>query len=211
MPEGQAEAERQWVCGCEKVKVNISGEPRFRIDCFCDDCHNATQYVMDKKIPGSLDKWAATDGGLQVATFYFKNVQVVSGEEYIQPFRMRPDSATTRFYTTCCGTSMFALANIPGGLGPWVTTGLRGKPLRPVDARVLTRCCDQTGVNLTDLPKDSISTVGGVGPIVGKLVPVVCCGCCYPGRGNNENFQMNKDTYFGKPIEHVPPKSEMNR
>eukprot|EP00164_Ancoracysta_twista_P005285 GFYU01007234.1.p1 GENE.GFYU01007234.1~~GFYU01007234.1.p1 ORF type:complete len:214 (-),score=35.08 GFYU01007234.1:275-916(-) len=210
----QGEAERQWVCGCEKVKVNLRGEPWFHIECYCDDCHSAVQFVMDKQIEGSLDKWIHGNGGLGVASFFAKNVEFISGQEYIQPFRLTEKAVTTRFYTKCCGTLMYGLPDIPGGINPWYTNGLRGKPLPPLKARVFTRCCHVHAVDVNAIPKDSVPTVPFINPLIGKMATLACCGCFYPGRGSNPNMQMGRDEYHGSKIEIVgvnPDPARMER
>ena len=94
-------------CACRAVHLRFPEvAPRFRIHCCCVDCLQkaewATTVCGGPRLPeGVLALRQPMD------LIYFGNrLEVVSGREHLQFFRLRVDSGSTNCVTACCGTTI---------------------------------------------------------------------------------------------------------
>ncbi len=91
-------------CDCGRVEYQASSEPIVTAVCYCIDCQAAADLI---KGGGDVKVFCETDGGTPYVTLRDKDWSALTGEELLEPIKLKPNSPTTRFVSNCCGSPMF--------------------------------------------------------------------------------------------------------
>jgi hypothetical protein len=92
------------ICQCGKVKFEAVGPPILTGSCYCTSCQEAGRQLEQlASAPPVLD----ADSGTGVVLYRKDRVQCVTGQEYLEERRLKPDSPTRRVVATCCNSAMF--------------------------------------------------------------------------------------------------------
>src|SRR5271165_2606275 len=84
-------------CRCGKVKFEAVGAPILTGACYCASCQEAGRRLEQLACaPPVLD----SDGGTGVILYRKDRAQCVMGLEYLQEYRLRPESPTRRVFAT---------------------------------------------------------------------------------------------------------------
>lgn len=131
-------------CQCGRVKFEVIGPPIVTGACFCASCQEAGRR-LEQLAPGPpvLDPDAGT-----VFSLYRKDrVQSLTGLEYLQEHRLRPESPTRRVVAKCCNSAMF----LDFTQGHWLSMFRNRFPAGapPLQMRVMTKY-RPAGVDLAD-------------------------------------------------------------
>jgi len=91
-------------CKCGQVKLDVTGKPFMVAGCYCDDCQAGWRRIeaLENTAPVLDDR-----GGIENIYFRQDHIRVVQGEEFLQPFKLKPESPTRRVVANCCNTPMF--------------------------------------------------------------------------------------------------------
>jgi len=92
-------------CKCGQVKLDVTGKPFMVAACYCDDCQAGW-----RRIEALVNAAPVLDDRGGIENLYFRNdrVRVVQGEEFLQPFKLRPESPMRRVVANCCNTPMYS-------------------------------------------------------------------------------------------------------
>jgi hypothetical protein len=91
-------------CQCGKVKFEAIGPPILTGACYCTSCQQAGRRFEElASAPPVLDP----DSGSSFVLYRKDRVQCVTGQEYLEEHRLKPDSPTRRVVATCCNSAMF--------------------------------------------------------------------------------------------------------
>ena len=72
--------------------------------CYCASCQEAgSRFEQLPSAPPVLNP----DGGTDYVLYRKDRVQCVTGQEYLEEHRLKPDSPTRRVIATCCNSGMF--------------------------------------------------------------------------------------------------------
>lgn len=121
-------------CRCGKVKLEAVGPPILAASCYCSSCQQAgSRFEQLASAPAILNP----DGGTDYVLYRKDRVQCVTGQEYLEEHRLKPDSPTRRVIATCCNSGMF----LDFTKGHWLTMYRNRFPadVPPVAMRVMTR------------------------------------------------------------------------
>ena len=132
------------ICRCGKVKLEAVGRPILTASCYCASCQEAgSRFEQLASAPPVLNP----DGGTDYVLYRKDRVQCVTGQEYLEEHRLKPDSPTRRVIATCCNSGMF----LDFTKGHWLTMYRNRFPAGapPLEMRVMTQD-RRDGVELTD-------------------------------------------------------------
>jgi hypothetical protein len=92
------------MCRCGKVKLAAAGRPILAASCYCASCQEAgRRFEQMAAAPSVLNP----DGGTDYVLYRKDRVHCVTGQEYLEEHRLKPDSPTRRVIATCCNSAMF--------------------------------------------------------------------------------------------------------
>ena len=92
------------MCRCGKVKFEAVGSPILTGACYCTSCQEAgRRFEQLASAPPVLDP----DSGTGLILYRKDRVQCMSGQQYLQEQRLKPDSPTRRVIAKCCNSAMF--------------------------------------------------------------------------------------------------------
>jgi hypothetical protein len=131
-------------CQCGKVKLEALGPPILTCSCYCTSCQEAgRRFEQLPSAPPVLDP----DSGTGFILYRKDRVHCVTGQEFLEEHRLKPDSPTRRVIATCCNSAMF-LDFIKGHwLSMYRNRFPTGAP--PLEMRVMTKE-RRIGVELAD-------------------------------------------------------------
>jgi hypothetical protein len=121
-------------CRCGKVKLEAVGRPILTASCYCASCQEAgSRFEQLPSAPPVLNP----DGGTDYVLYRKDRVQCVTGQEYLEEHRLKPDSPTRRVIATCCNSGMF----LDFTKGHWLTMYRNRFPAGapPIEMRVMTQ------------------------------------------------------------------------
>jgi len=132
------------ICRCGTVKLEAVGRPILTASCYCASCQEAgSRFERLASAPPVLNP----DGGTDYVLYRKDRVQCVTGQEYLEEHRLKPDSATRRVIATCCNSGMF----LDFTKGHWLAMYRNRFPADapPLEMRVMTQD-RRDGVELAD-------------------------------------------------------------
>jgi hypothetical protein len=135
------------ICRCGKVKMETVGRPILIASCYCASCQEAgTRFEQLASAPPVLNP----DGGTDYVLYRKDRVQCITGQEYLEEHRLKPDSPTRRVIATCCNSPMF----LDFTRGHWLTMYRNRFPKAapPVAMRITTQDRRDGVVLAGDLP-----------------------------------------------------------
>src|SRR5258708_40149129 len=92
------------ICRCGKVRLEAVGRPILTASCYCASCREAgSRFEQLASAPPVLNP----DGGTDYVLYRKDRVQCVTGHEYLEEHRLKPDSPTRRVIATCCNSRLF--------------------------------------------------------------------------------------------------------
>jgi hypothetical protein len=131
-------------CRCGKVELEARGRPILVACCYCASCQEAgRRFEQLASAPPIL----TPDGGTDYVLYRKDRVECVTGQEFLEEHRLKPDSPTRRVIATCCNSGMF----LDFTKGHWLTMYRNRFPADapPVEVRVMTED-RREGVALAD-------------------------------------------------------------
>jgi hypothetical protein len=131
-------------CRCGKVNLEAGGRPILTASCYCTSCQEAgSRFEQLASAPPVLNP----DGGTDYLLYRKDRVQCVTGQEYLEEYRLTPESPTRRVIATCCNSAMF----LDFSQGHWLTMYRNRFPAdaAPIEMRIMTRD-RRDGVTLAD-------------------------------------------------------------
>jgi hypothetical protein len=132
------------ICRCGKVRLEAVGRPILTATCYCASCQEAgCRFEQLPCAPALLNP----DGGTDYVLYRKDRVQCVTGHEYLEEHRLKPDSPTRRVIAACCNSGMF----LDFTKGHWLTMYRNRFPegAPPLEMRVMTQD-RRDGVELAD-------------------------------------------------------------
>ena len=122
-------------CRCGSVECTVEGPLIGKAVCYCDDCQAGAKQI---EALGDGPPVADPDGGTALSLARLDKFAVTKGKELLVAHKLKAQSPTNRYATTCCNSGMY----IGFDKGPfWVSAisnrfvGTRPKP----DMRIQTR------------------------------------------------------------------------
>lgn len=91
-------------CECEKVKYQASAAPIVTAVCYCEDCQDAGDII---ETFDDVKPFREADGGTPYVTLHDRHWTALEGEALLKAVKLKPDSPTTRYVTTCCHSPLF--------------------------------------------------------------------------------------------------------
>jgi len=91
-------------CECGQVEFETSADPIVTAVCYCDDCQAAGEIIGNLQ---NVKCFREKDGGTPYVTLHDKNWLGLKGQDLLEPFKLKPNSPTTRYVTTCCRSPLF--------------------------------------------------------------------------------------------------------
>ena len=131
-------------CQCGKVKFEAVGLPILTCSCYCTSCQEAgRQFEQLASAPPVLDP----DSGTGLILYRKDRVQCVTGQQYLDEYRLKPNSPTRRVVAKCCNSAMF----LDFTKGHWLSMFRNRFPTGapPLEMRVWTKQ-RRVGVELAD-------------------------------------------------------------
>jgi hypothetical protein len=149
------------ICQCGKVKFEASVPPILTCACYCTSCQEAGRRLEQLiSAPPVLDP----DSGTGFVLYRKDRVYCVTGQEFLEEHRLKPDSPTRRAVATCCNSAMFLDFTKGHWLSMYRNRFPTGAP--PLEMRIMTKE-RLAGVELADdLPNYS----GRSGKLILKLI-----------------------------------------
>jgi hypothetical protein len=126
------------------VKLEAADRPILAGSCYCTSCQEAgRRFEQLPSAPPVLNP----DGGTDFVLYRKDRVQCVTGQEYLEEHRLRPDAPTRRVVATCCNSAIF----LDFTKGHWLTIYRDRFPTGapPLEMRVMT-AERRGGVELAD-------------------------------------------------------------
>lgn len=149
------------LCQCGKVKFEALGRPILTCSCYCTSCQEAgRRFEQLTSTPPVLDP----DSGTGFVLYRKDRVHCVTGQEYLEEHRLKPDSPTRRVIATCCNSAMFLDFTKGHWLSMYRNRFPTGAP--PLEMRVMTNE-RRGGVELGD---DLPNHAGRSGKFMFKLI-----------------------------------------
>lgn len=102
-------------CDCGKVKYEALGEPIVTAVCYCDDCQDAGDRI---DAIANVKPFRDEDGGTAYITLKDKDWKAVEGQNLLDAIKLKSNSPTERYVTTCCQSPLF----IKNSVGFWTST-----------------------------------------------------------------------------------------
>jgi hypothetical protein len=137
-------------CQCGKVELRVTGAPILAASCHCTSCRRAGRTFEElPSAPPVLDP----DGGSPVLLYRKDRVRCVTGRQYLEEHRLKPDSPSRRVLASCCNSAMFGDFT----KGHWLSLYRQRFPagVPPVEMRIMTRDRDADVVLGDDVPNHS--------------------------------------------------------
>src|SRR5216684_3283992 len=125
-------------------EIGGSRRPILTASCYCASCQEAgSRFEQLPSAPPVLNP----DGGTDYVLYRKDRVQCVTGQEYLEEHRLKPDSPTRRVIAICCNSGMF----LDFTKGHWLTMYRNRFPADapPLEMRVMTQD-RRDGVELAD-------------------------------------------------------------
>jgi hypothetical protein len=122
------------LCQCGEVKLEAVGRPILTGSCYCTSCQQAgRRFEQLASAPPVLNP----DGGTDFVVYRKDRVQCVTGQDYLEEYRLTPDSPTRRVVATCCNSPIF----LEFTRGHWLTIYRDRFPTGapPLEMRVMTQ------------------------------------------------------------------------
>jgi hypothetical protein len=116
--------------------------------CYCDDCQEGGRRI--EALPHAA-RVRDDDGGTTFMTFRDDRFQCVAGADRLVGLKLREDSPTQRFVTTCCNAAIY----LKFGPGFWVSayrTRFEADDLPPLQMRIQVKHRDAAAPLPTDVP-----------------------------------------------------------
>ena len=132
------------ICRCGKVQLEAVGRPILTVSCYCASCQEAgRRFEQLASAPPVLNP----DGGTDYVLYRKDRVRCVTGQEFLEEHRLKPESPTRRVLATCCNSGMF----LDFTKGHWLSMYRNRFPADapPLKMRVMTRD-RRDGVALAD-------------------------------------------------------------
>ena len=95
--------ERIASCECGKVRFMAMGKPIASAMCYCASCREGGRRMEAAGAHDFRDQW----GGTGYAIYRDDRLACIDGASMIQGIKLREDSPTTRFVTTCCHSAIY--------------------------------------------------------------------------------------------------------
>jgi hypothetical protein len=117
-----------------QVKLEAVGRPILTGSCYCTSCQQAgRRFEQLASAPPVLNP----DGGTDFVVYRKDRVQCVTGQDYLEEYRLTPDSPTRRVVATCCNSPIF----LEFTRGHWLTIYRDRFPTGapPLEMRVMTQ------------------------------------------------------------------------
>ena len=132
------------MCQCGKVKFEAVGAPILTGACYCTSCQEAgRRFEQRESAPPALDG----DSGTSMVLYRKDRVQCVTGQQYLEEHRLKPESPTRRLIATCCNSAMVLDFTKGHWLSMYRNRFPAGAP--PLEMRVMTKE-RRAGVELAD-------------------------------------------------------------
>jgi hypothetical protein len=122
------------MCQCGSVKFEAVGAPILTAACYCTSCQEAgRRFEQLASAPPVLDP----DGGTGLILYRKDRVRCVTGQQYLEEHRLKPDSPTRRVVARCCNSAMF----LDFTKGHWLSMFRNRFPTGalPLEMRVMTK------------------------------------------------------------------------
>jgi hypothetical protein len=132
------------MCQCGKVKFEAVGPPILTASCYCTSCQEAgRQFEQLASASPALD----SDSGTGLILYRKDRVRCMTGQQYLEEHRLKPDSPTRRVIAKCCNSAMF----LDFTKGHWLSMFRNRFPTGapPLEMRVMTKE-RRVGVELAD-------------------------------------------------------------
>jgi len=142
---------RRSSCSCGRVRCEAAGDPILSAVCYCEDCQEGGRRI--EALPNAA-RIRDSDGGTPYLTYRDDRFHLLSGEDLLVDYRLKPESRTRRVVASCCNSGMF----VKFDPGFWVST-YRSRyegDLPPIEMRTKT----QHRKSETELPSDAPSYPG---------------------------------------------------
>ena len=135
------------ICRCGKVRLEAIGRPILTASCYCASCQEAG--IRIEQFP-SAPPVLNPDSGTNYVLYRKDRVQCVTGQEYLEEHRLKPDSPTRRVIAACCNSGMF----LDFTKGHWLTMYRSRFPAGapPLEMRVMTQHRRDGVAFVDDLP-----------------------------------------------------------
>jgi len=85
------------------VEIEAAGAPIISAVCYCDDCQEGARRI--EALPGAAPMLDPA-GGTAYVVYRKDRITYRRGAALLQPYKIRPDSATNRMVATCCNSPM---------------------------------------------------------------------------------------------------------
>ena len=134
-------------CQCGKVTFEAPGPPILTCACYCTSCQEAgRRFEQLASAPPVLDP----DSGTSFILYRKDRVRCVTGQQYLEAHRLKPDSPTRRVIAKCCHSAMF----VDFTKGHWLSLFRNRFPTDapPLEMRVMTKERRTGGALADDLP-----------------------------------------------------------
>jgi hypothetical protein len=135
------------MCQCGKVKFDAVGPPILTGACYCTSCQEAgRRFEQLPSAPPVLDP----DGGTELVLYRKDRVQCVTGQQYLEEHRLKPESPTRRVLAKCCNSAMF----VDFTKGHWLSMFRKRFPTGapPLEMRMMTKERPAGGELADDVP-----------------------------------------------------------
>ena len=153
-------------CACDKVQLEVSGNPITSTECCCNSCRAAGEKLQ--ALPGAphmLSSW----GGTRCVLYRKDRVRFIEGEDLLAEYRLQPDSPTRRVVATCCNTPVFLefqnghWLSLYGHLWPEGT-------LPPLELRTMTSDLPDASVLPNDIPNGKRQSITFFAKLLGAWI-----------------------------------------
>lgn len=91
-------------CACGAVVCAVEGAPISTAVCYCDDCQEAARQI---EAQGDGPPVMDADGGTGLSLVRDDRFTICKGAELLRAHKLKPDSATNRYVTTCCHSALY--------------------------------------------------------------------------------------------------------
>jgi len=102
-------------CDCGQVRFEASANPACNVTCYCEDCQSAAKTLVKER---GCENLLEADGGTSFSIFLEKDWTCVAGAERIEGHKLKADSPTTRYVSSCCQTPLY----LKFGPGFWISS-----------------------------------------------------------------------------------------
>jgi hypothetical protein len=155
-------------CACGSVLLETLGEPITAVVCYCDDCQAAGRAIEALGAQPVLDP----DGGTSMVVYRKDRLRRAKGGELLKPFKLRPNSPTSRYVAGCCNCAMYLGFD---DAKHWVDVfrgRIQGSP-PPVEARICTRFRTAETAMPDNAPASSGAPLSLIAKIVGARIAML--------------------------------------